>query len=418
MRHIEEDWKADSAGESSLTRTRFGDAFFQLADTWTHGVCAREYADFLRSILMRVSIVAGGKRVIPIDEAHTIHFDSDTFGGLLGHGCSETDPHPISHSSYLPRGYVPKDDDTPRRRRCERAKSLRRAVVLLQAVGRGLIVRVRAARRRNAVFTIQGSFKRFQYKRHSCDSRRHRSLARVQRSALSSLEHCGRVPALRPFPAREHDLPGVAFNQFAPGSRNWRRDDNQQASHHARFPCHPSTRAPASRPKEKPRTTFVLCGPRFRDGMRTRWDEQQISISRMGARQSSHIHGSAGTRFEQLKFGSPTPRRPQSAASGIVPSRAARRSPSRPSSARPGSARPTSPRGLLVPSSPDTVMMHSPLHILDELRFDGRAVASPIMMRAPITLPSSTNRREIDMLEQVLRTTPSPKLSHSSCHSS
>ena len=41
---IEEDWVKDTKGEARLSRTAFIDSLFELADMWTAGICAFEYA--------------------------------------------------------------------------------------------------------------------------------------------------------------------------------------------------------------------------------------------------------------------------------------------------------------------------------------------------------------------------------------
>ena len=55
-RCIAEDWARDAKGKDLLTRKAFCDAFFELADTWTAGIDAREYAAFLRTLFDSVTI--------------------------------------------------------------------------------------------------------------------------------------------------------------------------------------------------------------------------------------------------------------------------------------------------------------------------------------------------------------------------
>lgn len=50
------DWEHDSQGESVMRRGLFLDALFELADVWTEGIDANEYADFLLNLLPRVAI--------------------------------------------------------------------------------------------------------------------------------------------------------------------------------------------------------------------------------------------------------------------------------------------------------------------------------------------------------------------------
>lgn len=52
---LDEDWIADSDGNDVLSKERFMDALFQLADVWTDGITPAEYADFLRNLLDRIS---------------------------------------------------------------------------------------------------------------------------------------------------------------------------------------------------------------------------------------------------------------------------------------------------------------------------------------------------------------------------
>ncbi|KOO27385.1 hypothetical protein Ctob_013451 [Chrysochromulina tobinii] len=55
-RCIAEDWARDAKGKDTLTRKSFCDAFFELADTWTNNIDAREYAAFLRTLFDSVSV--------------------------------------------------------------------------------------------------------------------------------------------------------------------------------------------------------------------------------------------------------------------------------------------------------------------------------------------------------------------------
>lgn len=58
---IEKDWVQDSRGAERLTRTRFLDSLFELADMWTAGICPYQYTAFLMSLFDKVS-VANEKR--------------------------------------------------------------------------------------------------------------------------------------------------------------------------------------------------------------------------------------------------------------------------------------------------------------------------------------------------------------------
>ena len=164
----------------SLTRERFGDALFELADTWTHGVSASEYAGFLDHLFAAIAVPD------PTDQthhvwrpAHTLTFEAQSFGTLLGHNDDETDPHPTSHRSYLPSPHRPlaispqkqppqasplvlqlqrqHSLDSPRRQRQERCKGQRRAAVLIQSCARGHLGRRRMRRMRAMVVRIQSS---------------------------------------------------------------------------------------------------------------------------------------------------------------------------------------------------------------------------------------------------------------------
>ena len=53
---IAEDWKNDSRGADTLSRKRFMDAFFELADTWTTGISGHEYAAFLWMLFGAVTV--------------------------------------------------------------------------------------------------------------------------------------------------------------------------------------------------------------------------------------------------------------------------------------------------------------------------------------------------------------------------
>ena len=47
---ISEDWARDAKGAETLSRKRFCDAFFELADTWTRGISGVEYAHMRRCV--------------------------------------------------------------------------------------------------------------------------------------------------------------------------------------------------------------------------------------------------------------------------------------------------------------------------------------------------------------------------------
>ena len=51
----EADWEADCRGKAALSRARFMDSVFELADLWTHGISVREYVDFLDTLFLRVA---------------------------------------------------------------------------------------------------------------------------------------------------------------------------------------------------------------------------------------------------------------------------------------------------------------------------------------------------------------------------
>ena len=52
---IEKDWKSDAKGKATLNRKEFGDSLFELADTWTSGICPHEYVLFLRKLTSQIS---------------------------------------------------------------------------------------------------------------------------------------------------------------------------------------------------------------------------------------------------------------------------------------------------------------------------------------------------------------------------
>jgi len=53
----EKDWADDAPNKNSLaiSRERFMDAIFELADHWTSGVSSAEYCSFLRRLLGRIT---------------------------------------------------------------------------------------------------------------------------------------------------------------------------------------------------------------------------------------------------------------------------------------------------------------------------------------------------------------------------
>eukprot|EP00900_Chrysochromulina_parva_P019804 jgi/Chrpa1/27825/Chrysochromulina_OHIO_Genome00027127-RA len=55
-RSIAEDWARDTKGKETLSRKLFCDAFFELADTWTAGIDAHEYAAFLKVLFGTVTV--------------------------------------------------------------------------------------------------------------------------------------------------------------------------------------------------------------------------------------------------------------------------------------------------------------------------------------------------------------------------
>jgi len=81
---IAEDWMRDAKGSDSLSRRQFQDAFFELADTWTCGICSYEYASFLWRLYEQVTMQVrdeNGTLVAYIwkDERDCVH-DVETYG--------------------------------------------------------------------------------------------------------------------------------------------------------------------------------------------------------------------------------------------------------------------------------------------------------------------------------------------------
>lgn len=61
----EEDWQADTGDDDVLSQREYLDCIFQLADHWTMGVSAREYAKFLQLVL---GLISSGGRLKSLDE--------------------------------------------------------------------------------------------------------------------------------------------------------------------------------------------------------------------------------------------------------------------------------------------------------------------------------------------------------------
>ena len=64
---IADDWRRDSKGHDSLSRKAFCDAFFELADVWTAGISALEYASFLwrlfDAVVVQIPVTSADGRV-------------------------------------------------------------------------------------------------------------------------------------------------------------------------------------------------------------------------------------------------------------------------------------------------------------------------------------------------------------------
>ena len=85
---ILDDWESDTKGSGlPLTQEQFADALFELADHWTAGIGAWEYADFLRKLLNAITEPAAGAgeggngsaRVFRM--ASQVAYDAEMFGG-------------------------------------------------------------------------------------------------------------------------------------------------------------------------------------------------------------------------------------------------------------------------------------------------------------------------------------------------
>ena len=290
---IEEDWANDSAGRGSLTREQFGDALFELADTWCHGVCAKEYSSFLDNLFSSVAMPGESGHFI-WRELRELSFDSGRYAGLLGHNDDETSPHPTSHRSYIPSPHRPLlrlgsggrgvagssgalSLESPRRQRSEVIKAQRRAAVLVQSVWRGHAARKRSQRMNERVCAIQAHMrarkarKRFMRLRASAGPQ----IAAPEPSpgpwdaevtAPWEIEQREwrdpSIVAVPPLPPRktvpDTNLPGLAFNMQAANSLQWeaevRRLRMQRVHLHQERPGGPppQEQRPPSRPPSRP----------------------------------------------------------------------------------------------------------------------------------------------------------------------
>lgn len=89
---IAKDWESDAKGKPSLSRKDLGDSLFELADTWTAGICACEYVLFLRKLCGQISDLAAflpaaswpdGSPVMETvlkDPESSCVFDAETYG--------------------------------------------------------------------------------------------------------------------------------------------------------------------------------------------------------------------------------------------------------------------------------------------------------------------------------------------------
>ena len=70
---ISEDWENDCKGQDGLSYEAFGDCLFELADTWVSSIDAGDYADFLYSLLKKLT---DGGLDLKLKEVSSCRFDS------------------------------------------------------------------------------------------------------------------------------------------------------------------------------------------------------------------------------------------------------------------------------------------------------------------------------------------------------
>ena len=177
---IAEDWARDSNGGHGLSRKQFCNAFFELADTWTKGISAHEYAIFLQHLFETVTYEvpvydeASGQLLMVSyvwKEQADVVYDEETYGEPEDEGEELiTQPPQATRGEDMDRKAIPK----PRRkgaggrRRPYRAKAKahvkRKAEAdvsakKIQAGIRGKRARRQARKTQKAVATIRQSWR-------------------------------------------------------------------------------------------------------------------------------------------------------------------------------------------------------------------------------------------------------------------
>lgn len=160
---IEKDWISDARGKHLLGRRQFGDAFFELADTWTAGISPYEYAAFLKRVFALVAkqepVYVDGTLFSYVsvwkDEADCM-FDEDTF--------AEDEPEADKEEHHLKKKKV--KDKKAAKKPCSKARRMSQRQVSfsqerrscankIQSAFRGKRERSKSTARRAAVIKLQ-----------------------------------------------------------------------------------------------------------------------------------------------------------------------------------------------------------------------------------------------------------------------
>jgi len=161
---IADDWAEDSDGKPGLPKVAFCDGLFELADVWTSGIDAAEYARFLWRLYLAVteSTLEEGA---PFDRICRVHawrkmqqicFDG-SLAGMVDDGGDDGDEDGDGSDSDNDGGGG-RGGSRGRRKNAEASKRRHRAAVRLQAAGRRKKAQDESFRRGMAVAKVHNAF--------------------------------------------------------------------------------------------------------------------------------------------------------------------------------------------------------------------------------------------------------------------
>ena len=166
---IAEDWERDAKGKDKLSRKLFCDAFFELADNWTQGISAVEYALFLKTLydsvtvqkaiygpdgqLMMVSFVWKDEQDCIFDEAYAVEDEEEAAPEMQ----DPLDAEPASPMSPMSEPGKDYRDDAKKnvQKKAEKSASQNTAATKIQARHRAKKACKETEEKQQALKTIQ-----------------------------------------------------------------------------------------------------------------------------------------------------------------------------------------------------------------------------------------------------------------------